>query len=177
MKTGFAAALAVMLLSGAVSAHTGTGEHTHSLSSGFAHPFTGLDHMLVMVAVGLYAMRATASPILLPAVFVAFMALGGALGAFGVPVAFAEEGILASVAIMAVLALAAPRMSLVLVAPMVAAFAILHGYAHGAEMAAGEAFLPYAVGFVVATALLHGAGVGIGALLPRGLPKLGRARG
>ena len=134
MFKGLAAGIAVALVSGAAAAHTGDGAHAHSLAAGFAHPFTGIDHLLVMLAVGVYA------------------------------VAYAEEGILASVAIMAVLALAAPRIPLLAVAPMVAAFAVLHGFAHGAEMAVDGSFLGYATGFALATALLHAAGVGLGAV-------------
>lgn len=164
MFKGLAAGIAVALVSGAAAAHTGDGAHAHSLAAGFAHPFTGIDHLLVMLAVGVYAVRATARAWLLPALFVAFMLVGGGLGAYGVPVAYAEEGILASVAIMAVLALAAPRIPLLAVAPMVAAFAVLHGFAHGAEMAVDGSFLGYATGFALATALLHAAGVGLGAV-------------
>ncbi|MFN4088324.1 MAG: HupE/UreJ family protein [Alphaproteobacteria bacterium] len=166
MFKSLAFAAAGMVVSGAAAAHTG-GEHVHSFVDGFAHPFTGLDHLLVMVAVGIYAARAMTMPLALPAVFVGFMAGGAVLGMAGVPIAFAEAGILASVAVMAVLAAAGRLVPPLYVVPVVAAFAVLHGFAHGAEMAQGADPRAYGAGFVLATALLHGVGIALGLLVRR----------
>ena len=142
-------------------AHTGI-EHAVSFASGFAHPWTGLDHMLAMVAVGLWAgLNGGRALWAWPAAFVGVMLAGGALGIAGVPLPLVEPGILASVIVLGLLVLAAARLPVALGAALVAVFALLHGHAHGAELPSGAAAATYAAGFALATALLHALGLGI----------------
>jgi urease accessory protein len=147
--------------SGPALAHTGP-EHAFSFASGFAHPWMGLDHMLAMVAVGLWAgINGGRALWTWPAAFVGVMLAGGALGMAGVQVPFVEPGILASVIALGLLVLAAARMPVALGAALVAVFAVLHGHTHGAELPSGAAAATYAAGFALATALLHVLGLGI----------------
>ena len=119
-------------------AHTGA-EHAFSFASGFKHPFTGLDHMLAMVAVGLWAgLNGGRALWAWPVAFVGVMVLGGALGISGFAVPMVEAGILASVVVLGLLVLAAAKLPVAAGAILVAAFALLHGHAHGAELP-GEA--------------------------------------
>jgi urease accessory protein len=163
-------------VSGAAEAHTGH-EHAFSFVAGLAHPWSGLDHMLAMVAVGLWAgLNGGRALWAWPAAFVGMMTVGGVLGIAGVPMPMVESGILASVIVLGLLVLAAARLPLAIGAALVAAFALLHGHAHGAELPTEAAAVSYAAGFALATALLHGAGLGVaylaggerGALLVRG---------
>ena len=154
--------VAAALMPAAAFAHTGIGD-AHGLTHGFAHPFGGLDHVLAMVAVG--AVRRLAWPWalwLVPAAFIALMAAGGALGMTGVGLPFVELGIAASVVVLGLAV--ALRVGLPTVAAMglVGFFAMFHGYAHGAEMPAAASGFEYALGFMLATALLHLAGIALG---------------
>ena len=145
-------------------AHTGA-EHALSFASGFAHPWTGLDHMLAMVAVGLWAgLNGGRALWAWPAAFVGVMLLGGALGMAGVGLPMAEAGILASVMVLGLLVLAAVQLPAAAGAILVAAFALLHGHAHGAELPTGAAAATYAAGFAIATAILHAIGIGVASL-------------
>jgi urease accessory protein len=156
-----AAALILLASAGPAFAHTGHG--ASSLMQGFAHPLGGLDHLLAMVAVGLYAAMLGGRALwLVPAAFLGTMALGGALGVAGYALPYTEIGIAASVIVLG-LAIAF-RISLPTIAAMALAglFAIFHGHAHGAEMPQTVAGYEYAAGFLFATALLHGVGIGIG---------------
>jgi urease accessory protein len=142
-------------------AHTGA-EHAFSFTSGFTHPWTGLDHMLAMVAVGLWAgLNGGRALWAWPAAFVSVMLAGGILGIAGVPIPFVESGILASVVALGLLVLAAARLPVAAGAVLVAVFALLHGHAHGAELSNGTAAVTYAAGFAIATAVLHAIGLGI----------------
>jgi urease accessory protein len=157
-----AMATAMTLLSSMpASAHT-SAEHALSFASGFIHPWTGLDHMLAMVAVGLWAgLNGGRALWVWPAAFVSFMLAGGILGITGVPMPFVESGILASVVALGLLVLAAARLPVAAGAVLVAVFALLHGHAHGTELPNGTAAVTYAAGFAIATALLHAVGLGI----------------
>ena len=142
-------------------AHTGL-EHAVSFASGFKHPWTGLDHMLAMLAVGLWAgLNGGRALWAWPVAFVGVMVAGGALGIAGVPVPMVEPGILASVIVLGLLVLTAAHLPVALGAALVALFALLHGHAHGAELPAQAAAVTYAAGFALATALLHGIGLGV----------------
>lgn len=165
------------LVSPAVFAHTG--HPVDGVLSGIVHPLMGLDHLLAMLSVGLWA--AFMSHDLrrcwrLPAAFMAFMLVGGMLGASGFPLALAESGIALSVLLLGALLCAMTRVSMPLALMLVALFATFHGYAHGAEMQDGTAFIGYAAGFVAATAMLHVAGIALGRRLLR-IPALYRASG
>jgi len=146
-----------------ILAHAHPGHDTSGFSAGVAHPLHGLDHILAMVAVGLWAAQLGGrAKWLVPASFVSVMALGGALGMAGVPIPFAEQGIFASVLILGVLIAASVRLPLAASMSLVGLFALCHGHAHGLEMPASAAGFAYGAGFVLATALLHAAGIGAG---------------
>lgn len=153
-------ALFIALAPTAALAHTGTGD-AHGLVHGFMHPIGGLDHILAMVAVGVFAFVLGGRALLLvPLAFVAMMAVGFGLGIAGTNLPFVELGIaLSSIVIGGAAALGRP-MPVAAAMSLVGVFAIFHGHAHGAEMPAGSSGLSYALGFVTATALLHAAGIG-----------------
>lgn len=153
-------ALAILALTPALAfAHTGIGDHA-DMVHGFMHPVGGIDHVLAMVAVGVFAYVLGGRALwLVPPSFVGMMILGFALGVAQVGVPFVELGIaLSSVVIGAAAAMGRP-MPVALATGLVGIFAIFHGHAHGAEMPQGAAGLNYALGFVGATALLHLAGI------------------
>jgi len=132
---------------------------------GLKHPVLGPDHVAAMVAVGLWgAFLGSPAIVLLPVVFPLVMALGGALGILGVPLPGAEIGIAISALLLGLAVLFAVRPPLWMAAVLVGVFAIFHGHAHGAELPAGADALAYSIGFVVATGLLHLAGIAIGVL-------------
>ena len=143
-------------------AHTGHGA-TSGLAAGFTHPLLGLDHLLAMIAVGLFAAARGGKALwLVPLAFVAMMVGGGALAMAGIQMPMVELAIALSVVVLG--AAVALRLSLPLTGAMalVGAFALFHGHAHGSEMPAAASAATYALGFVLATALLHAVGVGIG---------------
>ena len=155
------ALVASLLSSDAALAHTGA-EHALSFASGFKHPFTGLDHMLAMVAVGLWAgLNGGRALWVWPVAFVGVMVLGGALGISGFAMPMVEAGILASVVVLGLLVLAAAKLPVAAGAILVSAFALLHGHAHGAELPGDAAAITYAAGFAIATAVLHAIGIGV----------------
>jgi urease accessory protein len=138
------------------------------LLSGLAHPATGLDHVLAMVAVGLWAAQRGGRAIwLVPLAFVTVMAVGGLLGMAAISVPFAEQGIVASVLVLGVLIAAAVRLPLVASMILVGLFALVHGHSHGVEMPETAAGFAYSIGFVLATAWLHSIGIGLGMLARR----------
>ncbi|MGK7864310.1 HupE/UreJ family protein [Falsiroseomonas sp. E2-1-a4] len=150
--------LAALLAPMPALAHEG-GAHVHGVLTGFLHPVGGLDHMLAMVAVGLWAgLVSGRANWALPAGFLGAMVLGFGLGAGGFGLPMVEAGILASVIILGALVAAAARFPLAFAVPLVAIFGLLHGHAHGTEMG-GQGALGYVAGFILATAALHAAGV------------------
>jgi urease accessory protein len=157
-------------LAGPAAAHTG-----HDLAGGFAggflHPLLGPDHVVAMIAVGLWGAFLGAPAIfILPIVFPLVMALGGALGILGLPLPGVEIGIAASALVLGLMVALAARPHLAIAAILVGLFAIFHGYAHGAELPDGADAVAYSIGFVIATGLLHLAGIAFGYLAqwPRG---------
>ncbi|HZZ71087.1 MAG TPA: HupE/UreJ family protein [Pirellulales bacterium] len=162
------ALLAVLLCAQPAWAHPG--HPGHSFTDGFTHPFSGIDHLLAMVAVGLLAVRIGGKALwILPCMFLGGMFLGGILAAMGVPLPAVEQGIQASVLILGVLIALTQIVPLSIGAGLVALFAVFHGYAHAAEMASGNSWSAYAVGFLLATAILHFSGVAGGLTLNRWL--------
>lgn len=134
--------------------------------SGLLHPLFGADHVLAMVAVGLWgAFLGMPAIWLLPVVFPLVMAFGGALGVLGLPIPMVETGIAASALVLGLMVLFAVRPPLWVAAAVVGVFAIFHGHAHGTELPAAQSALSYSVGFVLSTGLLHAAGVAFGLLL------------
>jgi urease accessory protein len=133
--------------------------------TGLLHPTSGLDHVLAMVAVGLWGAQLGVPAIwLLPVTFPLVMAFGGFLGLVGVPLPGVEIGIAASAIALGTLVAAQARPPLWLAAAVVGFFAIFHGHAHGTELPAGQSGLLYSVGFVIATGALHATGIAIGLL-------------
>lgn len=146
------------------SAHVGIGP-VDTFSRGFFHPLSGIDHILAMVAVGLYAANLGGRALwLVPSAFVGTMILGGLLGYYGWPLPMVETGIALSVVIMGMAIATGVRLPTIAAMTLVGIFALFHGHAHGNEGAGlGIAFLPYATGFVIATGLLHVSGIALGA--------------
>jgi urease accessory protein len=133
------------------------------LVAGFLHPITGLDHVVAMVAVGLWgAVLGPPALWLLPLAFPPVMALGGLLALLGVPLPGVEVGIALSGLVMGLMVLFELRPPLWLAALLVASFAVFHGHAHGAELPAGAHPLLYSLAFVIATGLLHLVGILLG---------------
>ncbi len=146
-------------------AHTESGTAGGFLS-GFNHPLTGLDHIVAMVAVGLWgAFLGPPAMWILPVVFPVVMALGGALGILGVPIPKVEIGIALSGVILGLMVAFAARPSLRIAAVIVGFFAIFHGHAHGTELPESANALTFAIGFVVSTGLLHLSGIALGLLV------------
>ncbi len=171
-----AAALALALAAGTAAAHTGHG--TESLYEGLAHPL-GLDHLLAMVAVGVWSAAAFegAGRWLAPLTFLGAMTAAALLAMAGVTLPFVEHGIALSVAMFGAM-LAFPRRVPALPGlALVAAAAALHGMAHGAELPAGASAAGYALGFLATTAALHAGGVGLGTLLRNRGARLWQAGG
>jgi urease accessory protein len=132
---------------------------------GFTHPIFGLDHVVAMVAVGLWGAFLGAPAIwLLPIVFPLVMAGGGVLGILGMPIPAVETGIATSAVVLGLMVALAARPPLWVAALLVGAFAVFHGHAHGAELPAGADAVAYSLGFVIATGLLHLAGIAFGTL-------------
>jgi urease accessory protein len=149
------------------SAHLNPAEHG-SFMAGFSHPLSGLDHILVMVAVGLWAAMIGGRAIwAVPAAFVASMAAGFALATIGVSLPFVEPAILASVIALGLLVATAVKLPAPVGMVVVGVFALFHGHAHGSEIGAAT-LANYGIGFAIATALLHIAGIGIGLAIASG---------
>ncbi|MGM0561746.1 MAG: HupE/UreJ family protein [Pseudomonadota bacterium] len=166
----FAAAfLPVAFLASAAVAHPGHEVQAGaSFLGGLAHPVTGLDHLLAMVAVGIWAYTLGGRALwAVPSMFVLAMAVAGAAGLAGWQFAMAESGIALSVLVLGVLIAAAVRVRWEIGAAMVGLFAVFHGFAHGAEIPAGGSPAAYIAGFLLATAFLHAAGVTLGVVAGR----------
>jgi urease accessory protein len=135
------------------------------IAAGFSHPFLGLDHMLAMIAVGIWgAFLGKPLLVMLPMVFPVMMTVGAALAMASIPFPPVELGIAVSVIVLGLLILAAKRAAPFVACSIVAVFALFHGYAHGIELPATADPVGYSVGFVLATGLLHLAGIGLGLL-------------
>ncbi|MDC8756779.1 HupE/UreJ family protein [Janthinobacterium fluminis] len=158
-------ALASLAISGAANAHPG---HSHGAMAGLMHPFMGLDHLLAMLAVGVWAAQLGGkAKWLLPLSFVAVLVAGAGLAMSGTVLPMVEGGIATSVLLLGMLIALAVQMPAAAGAAMVGVFALFHGYAHGVEMPHLSTPWQYGFGFVVASALLHGAGVVLGNSLQR----------
>jgi urease accessory protein len=172
-----AAAIAgsLVLLATGAQAHTlGDGG---GLVGGLAHPFMGLDHLLAMIAVGLWAAQlGRRGAWQVPLAFVTVMAAGFGLAQLGLVLPLAEPMVVASVAVLGALVAGAVRVPVALGAALVSVFAVFHGYAHGVELPAASSAWAYAAGFVLATLALHLVGLGLG-LSVRVRPALARMGG
>ena len=170
---------AILLLAAAVPAyaHVGGGT-TSSFTAGFMHPLSGLDHMTVMIAVGLWAALKGGKAIWAwPAAFVGVMAAGGALGMLHVPLPFVEPAILASVVALGLLVALAVDLPVSAGVAIIGLFALFHGHAHGTEVPENAGGLEYMAGFAMATALLHAIGIAAGLGLGIRFRGLARAAG
>lgn len=154
-----------LLYTGLVQAHTGGGI-AGGFGSGFLHPIFGWDHVIAMVAVGMWGAFLGAPAIwVLPVVFPLVMAFGGALGVLGVPLPAVEPGIALSAIVLGGMVALAARPPIWFAACVVGVFAIFHGHAHGTELPTAANPLAYSLGFVIATGLLHVCGIAIGLLV------------
>lgn len=160
-------AVSLFLLPSIALAHAGIGE-TSGFMHGFGHPLGGVDHLLAMIAVGLWAAQIGGRAFwVVPTTFVSAMIFGGILGFTGIAVSFIEEGVLLSVLVLGILIAGAFKLPLVYSALIVGIFAIFHGNAHGAEMPVAMDAVSYTLGFALTTAMLHLAGIGLGALFQK----------
>ncbi|ESY93394.1 MULTISPECIES: HupE/UreJ family protein [unclassified Mesorhizobium] len=167
---------AILLVAAAIPAyaHVGIGT-TSSAMAGFTHPLSGLDHMTVMLAVGLWAALKGGKAIWVwPAAFVGVMLGGAALGMAHVPLPFVEPGILASVVALGLLVALAVDLPVSAGVAIIGLFALFHGHAHGTEVPENAGGLEYMAGFAVATVLLHAIGIAVG--LGLGMRSRGVAR-
>ena len=156
------AALLVLLWPGTALGHVDSGQAGGFLS-GVQHPISGLDHVLAMVAVGLWGAQLGSPAVwLLPVAFPMMMAFGGMLGLIGVPVPGVEIGIAVSGVALGAMVLGEVKAPIAASIIMVGIFAIFHGHAHGTELSEGQNAMLYSLGFVISTGLLHAAGIGIG---------------
>ena len=158
-------------------AHPGH-DHGAGFLAGLAHPLGGLDHLVAMVAVGLWAASygSRAMALALPGAFLGGRVAGGMRGAFGPALAVVEYGVIGTAVLLAVAVAASLRLPVAASIGFVALAGVLHGYAHGAEMTAGSSLALYGTGFLVATAALHALGFGV-ARMATGRPALIRGAG
>lgn len=173
MRHRLTTAVAFALVPTAALAHPGLGD-AHGFAHGFAHPLGGLDHLLAMVTVGIFAWQLGGRALwLVPGAFVLAMAGGGALAAQGVAVPLVELGIALSVVVLGTIVALGVKAPLAIAMALVGFFAIFHGQAHATEMPLEASAAAYAAGFVLASALLHVAGIALGA----GIGRIGAAYG
>jgi urease accessory protein len=167
MKRILSVAAVLAVSAGPALAHPGHVEAS-SFLTGVAHPLSGLDHMAVMIAVGLWAaLKGGRALWVWPAAFVGLMLVGGALGMAHVGLPFAEPGILASVVALGLLVALAVDLPVITGAAIVGVFALFHGHAHGSEVAENIGGIEYIAGFAFATATLHLIGIGFAQMMTR----------
>jgi len=153
---------ALLLWAPAAHAHVQSGQAA-GFVTGVGHPVSGLDHVLAMIAVGLWGAQLGAPGLwLLPVTFPMVMALGGMLGLLGVPLPGVEVGIAASAILLGLAVMSELRPPLAAAVVLVGLFGVFHGHAHGTELPPGQSALLYSMGFVVATGCLHGVGIAVG---------------
>ena len=170
LRRPHAVGILLLFFAAAAQAHT-EGGVVGGFLSGFMHPLSGIDHLLAMVAVGIWG-ATLGRPLVwaLPVAFPMLMVAGGVLGISGVPLPQVETGIAVSVVVLGLSIAAAWRAPIAVALVIVAVFGVFHGFAHGVELPESAAPAAYAAGFVMSTGLLHLAGVAIGLIrqLPRG---------
>jgi urease accessory protein len=156
-----------MVLGDSASAHTGI-ELLGGFLSGFEHPIVGIDHLLAMLAVGIWGAQMGGRAIwTLPVVFPLIMAVGGLAGIAGLPLPQVETGVALSLLVLGLVIAIAFRPLEAVAVGIIGVFAVFHGYAHGAELPSAADPAAYSAGFVIATGLIHVAGIGIGLLSGR----------
>lgn len=171
------AALVAIVMAGAAEAHT-LGIAAAGFSAGLAHPLAGIDHLLAMVAIGVWAVQLAersgrvSALFLVPAAFVAMMAAGGIAAMSGLPLPQVETGILGSVIVLGLLIAVAPQTPVAAGMAIAGSFALFHGHAHGGEVPEAASATLYALGFLIATAFLHGIGIALGLVVQSGRSRL-----
>jgi urease accessory protein len=159
----FVVALIALLTAIPACAHSGS--VSSGFGGGFAHPIFGPDHVIAMVAVGLWgAFLGPPAIYMLPVAFPLIMAFGGVLGILGVPLPGTEIGIAITAIVLGLMVAIEARPAIWVAVIIVGAFAIFHGHAHGAELPTGADAVAYSLGFVIATGLLHLVGIAFGLL-------------
>ncbi len=159
--TSVVATVALLAFPSPLAAHEGGA--AAGLLSGLLHPVSGLDHVLAMLAVGIWGAQMGPPAIwVLPVTFPMVMAFGGMLSLLGVPVPGVETGIGLSALLLGFMVAVERRPAIEVAAVLVGFFAIFHGYAHGAELPEGQSGILYSIGFVVSTGTLHASGIGVG---------------
>ncbi|MBZ9678631.1 HupE/UreJ family protein [Mesorhizobium sp. ES1-1] len=162
VKRLYLSAILLMAASVPAYAHVGIGA-TSSFAAGFMHPLSGLDHITVMLAVGLWAALKGGKAIWAwPAAFVGVLLAGAALAMAQVQLPFVEPGILASVVALGLLVALAVDLPVSVGVATIALFALFHGHAHGTEVPENAGGLEYMAGFAMVTALLHATGIAAG---------------
>ncbi len=156
-------ALLVLLASALPAfAHVQQGQ-AQGFLTGMGHPISGFDHVLAMIAVGLWGAQLGPPAVwLLPVTFPMIMAVGGFFGLLGIPLPGVEVGIALSAVLLGLMVASEAKPPLVVAGSIVAFFAVFHGHAHGTELPPGQSALLYSIGFVIATGCLHGLGIAIG---------------
>jgi urease accessory protein len=159
-----AGSLPVLLHAQTAFAHAQQGAAAGFLT-GLAHPVSGLDHVLAMIAVGLWGAQLGAPALwLLPVAFPMVMAMGGMIGLLGIPLPGVEVGIAVSAVLLGSAVMSELRPPIAAAVVLVGFFGVFHGHAHGTELPVGQSALLYSMGFVIATGCLHGVGIAVGAL-------------
>lgn len=167
------AAIMGVALSAPALAHTGVGAHGSGFVAGFVHPLMGLDHLLAMLGIGLWASQLGRRAVwMVPVAFVAAMIGGAALSLSGAALPMVEFGIAGSVLVIGALIALGTRMPVALAMSLAGGFALFHGHAHGTELPGFAHPAVYGAGFVAATALLHGAGLGLACLVRQSAARL-----
>ncbi|MBI1175489.1 MAG: protein hupE [Sideroxydans sp.] len=179
MRNPFAKFLAsCLLLAASSSAFAHPGHDVSGLAAGLMHPFSGLDHLLAMVAVGLWAAQGGGRKVwLLPVTFMSMLAAGAGVAMHWQALPLVEAGIAASVLALGLLTALSLRLPVILSVAITALFGLLHGYAHGLELPESAAPLAYALGFLAATATLHLGGIAVGIATQKRHAVLARALG
>lgn len=164
LSVNFTALVFCLLIASPALAHVEQGQAV-GFVTGLEHPWSGLDHVLAMIAVGLWGAQ-LGNPALwiLPVTFPMVMAMGAMMGLLGIPVPGIEIGIAVSAILLGAMVLGEVKPKLYIATVMVGFFAIFHGHAHGTELPAGQSGLLYSMGFVIATGVLHGIGILIGTI-------------
>ena len=151
-----------LVFTSSAHAHVQQGQAV-SFLTGLEHPWSGLDHVLAMIAVGLWGAQLGNPAIwILPITFPLVMSLGAMAGLLGIPLPGIEIGIAVSAIVLGSMILGEVRPMLAIAVILVGCFAVFHGHAHGTELPAGQSGMLYSMGFVIATGCLHGIGITIG---------------
>lgn len=152
----------IILLPSSAFAHVERGQAAGFIT-GLKHPWSGFDHVLAMIAVGLWgAQLGNPAMWILPVTFPIVMSVGAMMGLLGIPLPGIEIGIALSAILLGAMVLGEVRPKLIIAALLVGFFAIFHGHAHGTELPPGQSGLLYSMGFVIATGILHGTGITLG---------------